>query len=164
MHAQMHAIPELLGGSGVKGGVVLFRGTGGAARRYLESDRSTADEYYLEAGTALAEFAVLDRDGNVTADGVFTPEQYADWVDWRNPFTGATRGTPRLPSHGEATAPGERRDMGARRGSPRFAEMVINAPKSLSIAAALHPDVSEALDRARRTRSRRFVHGWPRTR
>jgi hypothetical protein len=132
----------------VKGGVILFRGTGGAARRYLESDRSTADEYYLGAGTALAEFAVLDRDGNVTADGVFTPEQYADWVDWRNPFTGATRGTPRLPSPSEATVPGERRHAGARRGSPRFAEMVINAPKSLSIAAALHPDVSEALDRA----------------
>lgn len=132
----------------MKGGVILFRGTGGAARRYLESDRSTADEYYLGAGTALAEFAVLDRDGNVTAEGVFTPEQYADWVDWRNPFTGATRGTPRLPSHGEALAPGERGQAGARRGSPRFAEMVINAPKSLSIAAALHPDVSEVLDRA----------------
>ena len=27
-------------------------------------------------------------------------------------------------------------------------EMVINAPKSLSIAAALHPEVSEALDAA----------------
>lgn len=132
----------------MKGGVILFRGTGGAARRYLESDRSTADEYYLGAGTALAEFAVLDRDGNVTAEGAFTPEQYADWVDWRNPFTGATRGTPRLPSRGEAAAPGERRHAGTRRGSPRFAEMVINAPKSLSIAAALHPDVSEALDRA----------------
>ncbi|MEX0428035.1 MobF family relaxase [Nocardioides sp. DS6] len=148
MHAQIHAMRDLLGGSGVKGGVILFRGTGGAARRYLESDRSTADEYYLGAGTAVAEFAVLDRDGNVTAEGVFTPEQYADWVDWRNPFTGATRGTPRLPSHGEATMPGERRHASARLGSPRFAEMVINAPKSLSIAAALHPGVSEALDRA----------------
>lgn len=132
----------------MKGGVILFRGTGGAARRYLESDRSTADEYYLGAGTALAEFAVLDGDGNVTSEGVFTPEQYAGWVDWRNPFTGATRGTPRLPSHSEATVAGERRHAGARRGSPRFAEIVINAPKSLSIAAALHPDVSEALDRA----------------
>ena len=38
----------------MKGGVILFRGTGAAARRYLESDRSTADEYYLEGGTALA--------------------------------------------------------------------------------------------------------------
>lgn len=35
-----------------------------------------------------------------------------------------------------------------RKGSPRFAEMVINAPKSLSIAAALHPEVSAALDAA----------------
>lgn len=76
----------------MKGGVILFRGTGGAARRYLESDRSTADEYYLDGGTALAEFAVLDRQGRVTAEGAFSPEQYAEWVDWRNPFTGATRG------------------------------------------------------------------------
>ncbi|WP_233613171.1 MobF family relaxase [Leucobacter edaphi] len=35
-----------------------------------------------------------------------------------------------------------------RQGSPRFAEMVINTPKSLSIAAALHPEVSNALDAA----------------
>ena len=37
-----------------------------------------------------------------------------------------------------------------RQGSPRFAEMVVNAPKSLSIAAALHPEVSEASDAAQR--------------
>lgn len=39
---------------------------------------------------------------------------------------------------------------GGRLGSPRFAEMVVNAPRSLSIAAALHPDVSVALDAAQR--------------
>src|SRR5699024_4770502 len=33
-------------------------------------------------------------------------------------------------------------------GSPLFAEMTINAPKSLSVAAALHPEVSSALDQA----------------
>jgi len=128
----------------MKGGVILFRGTGCSARRYLESDRSTADEYYLNGGTALAEFAVLDSQGRVTEEGAFSPEQYADWVDWRNPFTGATRGTPRLAAHLDGAPAAERRRLG----SPRFAEMVINAPKSLSIAAALHPDVSEALDRA----------------
>ncbi len=32
------------------GGVILFRGVAAAARRYLEADRSGADEYYLEAG------------------------------------------------------------------------------------------------------------------
>ena len=36
----------------------------------------------------------------------------------------------------------------AKHGSPRFAEMVVNTPKSLSVAAALHPDVSDALDAA----------------
>ena len=43
----------------MKGGVILFRGTGADARRYLESDRSRADEYYLEGGTSIAEFSVV---------------------------------------------------------------------------------------------------------
>ena len=124
MHAQIHAKRDLVGGLGVKGGVILFRGTGNAARRYLESDRSTADEYYLGAGTALAEFAVLDREGNVTAEGVFTPEQYADWVDWRNPFTGATRGTLGFPATERRRCRGSGGVRGAegggRRGSPRW--------------------------------------------
>lgn len=47
-------------------------------------------------------------------------------------------GKPRLPGE-EGTS---------RQGSPRFAEMVVNAPKSLSVAAALHPEVSAALDAA----------------
>lgn len=38
----------------MKGGVILFRGTGAAACRYLESDRSRADDYYLEDGATLA--------------------------------------------------------------------------------------------------------------
>ena len=46
-------------------------------------------------------------------------------------------GKPRLPGEG-------------RLGSPRFAEMVVNTPKSLSIAAALNPEVSAALDVAQR--------------
>jgi hypothetical protein len=121
----------------VHGGVILFRGTGADACRYLESDRARADEYYLEGGISLAEFSVVGGDGEVVGDAVLTPEQYADWVDWINPFTGESMGIPRLPGEG-------------RRGSPRFAEMVVNTPKSLSIAAALHPEVSEALDLAQR--------------
>ena len=117
------------------GGVILFRGAGTAARRYLESDRSTADEYYLEGGVALAEFSVVDGSGALLGAGALTPEQYAAWVDWINPLTAESMGTPRLAGDG-------------RLGSPRFAEMVINAPKSLSIAAALHPGVSDALDAA----------------
>lgn len=121
----------------MKGGVILFRGSGADARRYLESDRSRADEYYLDGGTSLAEFSVVDGDGEVIGEGALTPDEYAQWVDWINPLTGESMGKPRLPGDG-------------RQGSPRFAEMVVNAPKSLSIAAALHPEVSDALDAAQR--------------
>ena len=117
------------------GGVILFRGTGADARRYVEADRSRADDYYLGAGISVAEFTVLDGDGNVTAALGLAPEAYAGWVDWRNPLTGESMGRPRIPGEG-------------RQGSPRFAEMVVNAPKSLSIASALHPEVSAVLDRA----------------
>ncbi|WP_454131826.1 hypothetical protein [Microbacterium lacticum] len=47
----------------VKGGVILFRGSGTDARRYLKSDRSRADDYYLEGGTALAEFTTVNARG-----------------------------------------------------------------------------------------------------
>lgn len=73
----------------------------------------------------------------MVGEGALTPGQYAEWVDWINPFTGESMGTPRQAGEG-------------RQGSPRFAEMVVNAPKSLSIAAALHPDVSESLDVAQK--------------
>ena len=121
----------------MKGGVILFRGSGTDARRYLESDHSRADDYYLEGGTALAEFTAVDARGEVIGALGLTADEYAQWVDWRNPLTGESMGKPRLPGEG-------------RRGSPRFAEMVVNVPKSLSIAAALHPEVSEALDAAQR--------------
>ncbi|MDR0593738.1 MAG: relaxase domain-containing protein [Bifidobacteriaceae bacterium] len=121
----------------MKGGVILFRGTGADARRYLEADRSRADDYYLEGGDALAVFAAVNGSGTVTDEGTLTPEGYAASVDWTDPLTGESMGRPRLPG-------------ADRRGSPRFAEMVINVPNSLAVAAALHPAVSQALDRARR--------------
>ncbi|WP_245561723.1 MobF family relaxase [Agromyces italicus] len=117
--------------------MILYRGSGADARRYLESDRSRADDYYLEGGTSLAEFSVVGGDGEVIGEGALTPDQYANWVDWINPLTSESMGKPRLPGDG-------------RQGSPRFAEMVVNAPKSLSIAAALHPEVSVTLDAAQR--------------
>ena len=119
----------------MKGGVILFRGTGAAARRYVEADRSRADEYYLGADDAVAEYTVLDASGEVTATRSLTAEDYEGWVDWTEPVTGESMGTPRNP--------GERSKR-----SPLFAEMTINAPKSLSVAAALHPEVSAALDAA----------------
>ena len=122
----------------MKGGVILFRGTGAAACRYLESDRSRADDYYLKDGTTLASFTITDGTGEVRATAQLDAETYAGWVDWVDPLTRTSMGKPRLPGE-EGTS---------RQGSPRFAEMVVNAPKSLSVAAALHPEVSAALDAA----------------
>src|SRR3712207_2440383 len=102
------------------GGVILFRGVGAAARRYLEADRSEADEYYLEGGVARAEFSAVEGTGRMVAERSLPPVEYASWVDWVDPITGAAMGTPR-------------RGGEARQGSPRFAEMVVNTPKSLSI-------------------------------
>ena len=126
---------RLMREAGVKGGVILFRSNGAAARRYVEADRSRADEYYLGADDAVAEYAVIGSRGEVTAARSLTAAEYEGWVDWRDPMTGESMGAPRQP--------GERS-----KGSPLFAEMTINAPKSLSVAAALHPEVSAALDAA----------------
>ena len=131
----------------MKGGVILFRGSGAAARRYVEADRSRADEYYLGAEDAVAEYAVIDSTGELTFARSLSADEYEGWVDWINPDTGESMGTPRKPGD-------------VRKGSPLFAEMTINAPKSLSVAAALHPAVSEALDMAQRdaaTEIQRFL-------
>ncbi|KAE8764682.1 MobF family relaxase [Georgenia thermotolerans] len=130
----------------MRGGVILFRGTGTAARRYLEADRSRADEYYLEAGTARAAFSVVDGAGMAVDDRALTPTEYAGWVDWLDPISGEAMGRARQAG-------------GGRQGSPRFAEMVVNTPKSLSIAAALHPDVSAALDAAQRDAAQ-AIRSW----
>ncbi|MDR1635587.1 MAG: AAA family ATPase [Bifidobacteriaceae bacterium] len=119
----------------MKGGVILFRGGGAAPRRYVEADRSHADEYYLGADDAVAGYTVIDGQGEVIAARSLVSDEYEGWVDWINPDTGESMGVPRKPAEGQ-------------KGSPLFAEMVINAPKSLSVAAALHPEVSEALDAA----------------
>lgn len=119
----------------MRGGVIPFRGTGADALRYVEADRSRADDYYLGAEATVAQLVALDSDGAVTAELALDPVGYAGWVDWENPLTGESMGKPR-------------RAGSDRQGSPRFMEMVINAPKSLSIAAALHPEVSDALDAA----------------
>lgn len=115
------------------GGVVLFRGTGADAMRYVEADRSRADDYYLGDATGIS-YAALDASGEANSRPL-SSDDYASWVDWINPDTGERMGRPRLAGSD-------------RQGSPRFAEMVINTPKSLSIAAALHSEVSEALDAA----------------
>lgn len=76
----------------MKGGVILFRGSGAAARRYVEADRSGADEYYLGADNAVAEYAALGGTGAVTVARSRSP-----WpgrcrrASTRGGWTGSTR-------------------------------------------------------------------------
>ena len=127
----------------MRGGVVFYRGAGAAARAYLESDHSHADEYYLENGDAVAQWTALDSTGAVRAESQLDGETYQAWVDWRDPVTGEQRGIPR--DEVRVSTGGE---VVTRPASPRFAEMTVNCDKSLSVAAALVPEVSAALDAA----------------
>ncbi|WP_254359295.1 hypothetical protein [Microbacterium hominis] len=112
---------ELVREVGVKGGVTLYRGAGCAARRYLESDRSLADEYYLEGVVAIADFAVIDACGLVVDQRSLNPGEYAGWVDWTDPISGVSMGMPR--QSGEAG--------GGVRGSPRWSSTCRSRSRSL---------------------------------
>lgn len=140
MHVSYRFLGRLLN---VKGGLVFYRGSGSVARAYLESDHSHADDYYLEHGTAEAQWDA--RGGGVAPDAtVLSGEQYQSWVDWKDPHNGEVRGVPREESR-VSTKTGE---IVSRPSSPRFVEMNVNSDKSLSVAAALDPRVSAALDDA----------------
>ncbi len=67
---------------------------------------------------------------------------YEAWVAGVDPDTGAARG--RLRNDDRAV---------------RFAEVIVNGPKSWSLAAALHPDVSVAYDAAQ-DRAAEQIIGW----
>lgn len=51
----------------MQGGVILFRGTGADALRYVEADRSRADDYYLSDSTGV-QYTVLDATGEAGYD------------------------------------------------------------------------------------------------
>lgn len=117
--------------------------------RYVEADRSRTDDYYLEDATGIT-YTILAASGEAISRGALGTAEYAGWVDWINPDTGEWMGKPRLAGTD-------------RSGSPRFAEMVINTPKSLSIAAALHRYPTRSMRRSR-TRFRRYNVFSPSTR
>lgn len=127
----------------MRGGVVFYRGPGSGARAYLESDHSHADEYYLENGHAIAQWTALDGTGVVRMEAALDGDAYQAWVDWRDPHTGEERGKPRDEHRIDANG-----ELVPRPASPRFAEMTVNCDKSLSVAAALFPEISAALDAA----------------
>jgi exodeoxyribonuclease V alpha subunit len=67
----------------------------------------------------------------VSPAGSLTDEAYEKWVGGYDVETGAAKG--RLRTDAKAL---------------RFVEVVVNGPKTWSLAAALHPEIADALDAA----------------
>src|SRR3954452_24843746 len=123
------------------GGVKGYAGAPAAARAYLEADRGRADDYYLAEGTGLARRFTATA-ARVEELAPLTGETYQSWVAGQDPDTGAPRG--RLRTDERAV---------------RFVEVVVNGPKSWSLAAAVHPDVAAAYDAAQ-DRAAVGIIGW----
>nr|WP_246319526.1 MobF family relaxase [Nocardioides kongjuensis] len=120
----------------------IYRGAAAAARHYVEADRSRADDYYLAegSGVALRFVAGVDKlnqrvDLNKPADlerrADMDGESYERWVAGYDPDTGIAKG--RLRKDDQAV---------------RFVEVTVNGPKTWSLAAALHPEIAAAYDKA----------------
>ncbi len=126
---------------GVHGGVKFYRGAAKAARAYVERDRSRADDYYLGEGTGVAARLTATPDG-VERAGSMDGDAYERWVAGIDIDTGRPKG-------------GVRDDANAL----RFVEVTVNGPKTWSLAAALHPEISGALDEAQ-DRAASEIVGW----
>lgn len=123
------------------GGVKFYRGAARAARAYVERDRSRADDYYLAEGTGVAERFTATSDG-VEHAGPMTGDTYEQWVAGVDVATGRRKGRVRDDAN-----------------ALRFVEVTVNGPKTWSLAAALHPEISAALDEAQ-DRAAVEIVGW----
>jgi thymidine kinase len=124
------------------GGMAVYRNTPTAARHYLEADRSRADDYYLVEGTGLAEHFSASPTLGVTHRGTLTGDVYEAWVAGLDPATGEAKGHLRRSEH-----------------AVRFVEVTVNGPKSWSLAAAIHADISAAYDAAQERAAEQII-GW----
>jgi exodeoxyribonuclease V alpha subunit len=127
------------------GGVKFYRGSAAAARSYVEADHSRADDYYLAEGSGVAEHYAV----TVGVDGVHTERRpdldgasYERWVAGHDVATGQAKGRLRDDDH-----------------ALRFVEVVVNGPKTWSLAAAIHPDIADAYEDAQ-TRAAGEVISW----
>src|SRR3954447_18422597 len=119
----------------------VYAGAPVAARKYVEAGRGRTDDYYLAEGTGIARrFAAAG--GRVEERPPLTGDGYEAWVAGADPEACARRG--RLRDDDRAV---------------RFVEVVVNGPKSWSLAAALHPDVAAAYDAAQ-DRAAGQIIGW----
>jgi len=121
--------------------VKVYRGNAAAARSYVEADHARVDDYYLAEGTGLAERFVATPE-RVEAAGALDGDGYQAWVAGLDPASDEPRG--RLRTDPSAV---------------RFVEVVVNGPKTWSLAAALHPQIADAYDAAQ-DRAAREIVGW----
>jgi hypothetical protein len=112
------------------GGMKVYAGSPAAARQYLEAGCGRPDDYYLTEGTGFAR-RFTATEGHVREMTPLTGDTYETWVAGHVPATGEPRG--QLRTDGRAV---------------RFVEVVVNGPKTWSLAAALHPDVAAAYEAA----------------
>ncbi|HVH54251.1 MAG TPA: relaxase domain-containing protein, partial [Actinomycetota bacterium] len=112
------------------GGVKFYKGAAKAARHYLEQDHSAADDYYLREGSGLAQRFIATPD-EIVEVAAMDGDTYEKWVAGIDLETSLPKG--RIRDDPKAN---------------RYAEITINGPKTWSLAAALHPEISEALDSA----------------
>jgi exodeoxyribonuclease V alpha subunit len=124
------------------GGIKVYRGSAAAARNYLDADRSRADDYYLAEGTGVARRFTAGAEGPVLELGSLAGDGYEAWVAGLDPDTREPRG--RLRADANAV---------------RFVEVIVNGPKSWSLAAELHPDVEAAYEAAQNRAAGQIV-GW----
>ena len=126
------------------GGMKFYRGSAAAARAYVEADHSRADDYYLAEGSGVATRFVADVSDSVSLHrvGELDGQSYERWVAGYDVATGAAKG--RLRDDANAL---------------RFVEVTVNGPKTWSLAAALYPEVSAALDEAQ-DRAAGQIIGW----
>jgi hypothetical protein len=120
----------------------IYRGAARGARAYLDADHYRADDYYLTEGSGLACRYAAGAEHQVRELAPLTGDAYEAWVTGLDPETREPRG--RL-----------RQDANA----VRFVEVVVNGPKSWSLAAELHPDVAAAYEGAQ-DRAAGEVIGW----
>jgi conjugative relaxase-like TrwC/TraI family protein len=124
------------------GGLKVYRGSPAAARSYVEADRGRVDDYYLAEGTGVAQRYLASPEAGVRHGGTLTGDAYEAWVGGYDPATGAPKGRVRTDAAGV-----------------RFVEVVVNGPKSWSLAAALDPEIAAAYDGAQ-DRAAQQVIGW----
>jgi len=108
-----------------------YRGSAAPARNYVEADRARADDYYLTEGTGVAQRYLASPGGGVHSLAPLRGDGYEAWVAGVDPDTGVPKG--RLRHDDQAV---------------RFVEVTVNGPKTWSLAAELHPDISAAYDTA----------------